>query len=615
MKKILLAAFNKDIARELASRLGIRNPDRPWAVQQRAIFDFFKTLPRHLVVPALAGTGKTTTIIEAITYIQDGEAEAKTLHSLGNGFIRRQWSNVRTDEEAQQVDMDRARAACGQSAPDDIVYGVKKLASLCKNCLPLSDDVGEVVELAVKYDLEPDEEWEEEGWTVERVAKLALAARDAAKVRDSQGRVSYDDMIYLPLALRLARAWYDVVVIDEAQDMNAAQIMLARAACKKTGRIVVVGDSNQAIYGFRGADSGSLERLRIELDAAVLPLTVTYRCGKSIVARAAAIVPGFTAAPSAPDGIVDSLDEEKLFETAKPGDFVLCRRNAPLMSTCLGFLKRGVRARVQGRDVVKGLKLAVSKLRAKSVPDFIERVGGWLKKEISRAEKVTGEDARAAKIERLTDQAETLTALAEGCASIAEIGMRVETLFGDHGKDGPPHVVCSSVHRAKGLEADRVFILTETKKRPAKDAQEERNIEYVANTRARLHLTIVPLRGRDGKAAVDTASPVTPSSTSFAPRAASRHIGTVGKRETFKGLVVERIFASDGQWGTTHIHQMRDQSGNVFKWFSTSGKLDAGQAYDIKGTVKSHETFRGEAQTVITRCAATKVAAASKVAS
>jgi len=615
MTKILLAAFNKKIAVELQGRLGTRNPDRLWAPQQRAVFSWFKDSMGHLVVRALAGTGKTTTIIEAVNYVPGAETEAKTLHSLGLGFIKRHWSNVNTNDEAQQVDIDRARKVCGAGAPDDIVMDVKKLAALCKNCLPLSDDVDEVMDLAEAHDFEPDSEWEEEGWTIERVAKLALAARDAAKERDPQGRISFDDMIYLPVALRLVRPWYDMVIIDEAQDMNAAQILLARGACKKTGRVVVVGDPNQAIYGFRGADSGSLDRLKMELRATELPLTVTYRCGKAIVALAQKFVPDFTAAPGNPEGVVDSLPgEEELFAAAKPGDFVLCRRNAPLMSTCLGFLRRGIPARVEGRDVAKGLKAVISKLRAKSVPDFIERVGGWLKKEIARAAKISAEEARQAKVDRMTDQAEALVALAEGCASVAEIGMRIETLFGDHGKGGPGQIVCSSVHRSKGLEADRVFILREEKKRPSKNGKEEANIEYVAITRARLHLTMVPLRARGEAGASKSAGSTSSPAPTSAPRAASRHMGTLGKRETFR-LTVDRIFDTDGQWGTTHIHQMCDASGNVFKWFSTSEKLDAGVTYDVKGTVKSHETYRGEAQTVLTRCAATKVGGVVRSAS
>ena len=82
-----------------------------------------------------------------------------------------------------------------------------------------------------------------------------------------------------------------------------------------------------------------------------------------------------------------------------------------------------------------------------------------------------------------------LSALADGCVSVSEIYSRVNTLFADS-EDGNTKgfVVCSSVHRAKGLEADRVFVLEETVR---DDNDEEANIAYVAYTRAKKHLTRV----------------------------------------------------------------------------------------------------------------------------
>ena len=68
-----------------------------------------------------------------------------------------------------------------------------------------------------------------------------------------------------------------MVVVDEAQDMTSAQLEIAVGACKRGGRVVIVGDDRQAIYGFRGADSGGLDRLKKLLKAKELGLTTTYR--------------------------------------------------------------------------------------------------------------------------------------------------------------------------------------------------------------------------------------------------------------------------------------------------------------------------------------------------
>jgi DNA helicase-2/ATP-dependent DNA helicase PcrA len=63
-------------------------------------------------------------------------------------------------------------------------------------------------------------------------------------------------MIYLPLAWNLTAKDYQLVVVDEAQDMTAAQLEIAQRVCN--GRICVVGDDRQAIYGFRGATAVQL---------------------------------------------------------------------------------------------------------------------------------------------------------------------------------------------------------------------------------------------------------------------------------------------------------------------------------------------------------------------
>lgn len=482
--------------------------EKTWSDQQNAIFEFFRRGYGNLVVRARAGTGKTTTIIEAVKHApQDkillaafnkriateltnrigssSNVEAKTLHSLGFAYIRRQWKDVKVDVA---VDIDRARAICGgKNAPDEMVVIVKKLAGLLKNVEPFTTDFETVIPIAEQFDCVPDEEWQQDGWDTERVCQLAISARDAAKERDERGRVSFDDMIFIPLANNFARPWFTMVVVDEAQDMNYAQLLLAQRACKRVGRIVVVGDDAQAIYGFRGADSNGLDRLKRELDAAELGLTVTYRCGRKIVDIAAKVVSDFRAADQNADGTVDGMDDEKLLEAAQAGDFILSRKNAPLMPLCLAFLKQGVRARIEGRDIGAGLRAIVIKFKARSVPQFIERVQGWAAKQTARAEKLTDATAREDRLAQIDDQAEMLTALAEGCVSVEEILKRTDTLFGDS-EGAPPAVVLSSVHKAKGLEADRVFILSDTL---GSGSREERNIYYVAVTRAKAHLTWV----------------------------------------------------------------------------------------------------------------------------
>lgn len=483
---------------------------RIWSDQQVLIFNWFKDGEGHLVVRARAGTGKTTTIIEAIGLAPEEKIlvcafskdiarelverikafnrygiQALTLHGVGYKFCARNWQGIEVDDHRGER---LARQVLGDEAPDEIVKLVTNLASVAKGACPFPT-LETLQDLAVEHDLLPSEEWEEEGWTFSRVGTAVMNAMTLACKRD--GFVDFDDMVFVPIRNKWARGWWDLVVVDEAQDMNASQLLLARAVCSRGGRIAVVGDDRQAIYGFRGADSGSIDRLKRELNATELGLTVTYRCPKSVVALAAKIVPDYVAAPTAPEGQVTTIGYEKLVEAASEGDFVLSRKNAPLAKTCLKLLKAGKRAKIAGRDTVgKGLIALVKKMKGKSIPHFLERLNTWEKKETERALKNTNEKLAQSRVDFVKDQKATLESLCEGMAGVKELEARISALFTEVKRDDgkASYILCSSVHRSKGLEAERVFVFGETLRN---DDIEEKNIHYVAITRAKAHLTWV----------------------------------------------------------------------------------------------------------------------------
>lgn len=83
----------------------------------------------------------------------------------------------------------------------------------------------------------------------------------------------------------------------------------------------------------------------------------------------------------------------------------------------------------------------------------------------------------------------------------------------------------------------------------------------------------------------------------------SQYIGNVKERREFKGVTIEHVFDSEGQYGWTHFHVMTDAGGNCLTWRSSTRRLDPGSTVDLKGTIKDHTEYRGTKQTVLTRCA------------
>lgn len=481
------------------------NAKLDWSSEQIAIFNWFKVGKGNLVVRARAGTGKTTTIkeafghapearmlyavfnkknqIEAAAKIVDPRVEVKTLHALGYRFIKQYWRNARPDDK---VEWDRVDSAIGFDMVSEVVRAdVHKLVGFAKNML-INPGMGELVELAKSRDLGNDES------DALALAKYASRVLDASCSPRQDSRISFNDMVYLPVRMGWVRPWFDIVVIDEAQDMNLPQLTMARLASK--GRVCVVGDDRQAIYGFRGAVQDGMAYMQTLLGASELGLTLTYRCPKRVVALAQEFVPDYRVGDTAPEGVVREADEDQLLVSVEVGDAILSRANAPLMPLCLALLRRGVSAMIEGRDVGKMLVSLAKKLKARSVPDFLARVKVWRDRMVKRASKADGA-LKESKIAEYEDQAACLEAVAEDARSVQDVLDRLDDLFRDSEGERRPMVVLSSVHKAKGLEWDNVFLLRDTfmRTRPGSSGanQEEVNIYYVAMTRAKRTLVMV----------------------------------------------------------------------------------------------------------------------------
>lgn len=483
---------------------------RNWSEQQAAIFGWFADSELYgtrsnLVVVARAGTGKTTTIIEGINRapesnillcafnkriaeeltnrIANPNAKAQTLHALGFAAVRNYWTGLRVCSNGERADS-LAEKVCGFKAPDVVKRLVSKLHTKAREINPHARTIGDITDLVYAFECEPDETWQSAGFDATYVETKALECMElAATVKPTATGIDFADMIFLPVRNGWLCKTFDLVVVDEAQDMTVAQLEIAQGVCK--GRIAVVGDDRQAIYGFRGADSNSLSRLKNELNAVELKLTVTYRCGQNIVNEARNMVPDFQCG-AAHEGVVDSLPVENLFNEIKNGDFLLSRTNAPLVSAAFALIRNGKRARIAGRDIGAGLKTVVRKLNRGhiGIETMIERIDAWREREVRRFEKAK----RTPQIEQTNDKAETLLVVAHESKSVADMETRIDGLFTDDGLGQAGVITCSSVHRAKGLEANRVFVLEFTLKG---GNIEEQNIAYVAVTRAKQHLTMV----------------------------------------------------------------------------------------------------------------------------
>lgn len=240
---------------------------RKWSDEQLAIFEWFRSGSGSLVVRARAGTGKTTTIkaafsqaaeetmlyavfnkknqIEAQAAICDARVDIKTLHSVGFSFIKSVWSNVKPDDS---VEKDRIRQVIGDSAPDEVAGILAKFVAWAKNTT-VNPSVDELMVIADEEGFElPD--FEDIGWTVKNLALKVRAVLDLSLKRDAQSRISFNDMVWLPVAAGWVRPSYDLVCVDEAQDMNLPQLLMARKPSDRTVECALSAMTVRRFMGF-----------------------------------------------------------------------------------------------------------------------------------------------------------------------------------------------------------------------------------------------------------------------------------------------------------------------------------------------------------------------------
>jgi DNA helicase II / ATP-dependent DNA helicase PcrA len=476
------------------THLHFAQPKRNWSEFQKNIFRDIARGTGHTVVIARAGSGKTSTIVEGFKYLPKGKktlmvafnkaiaeelkqrapsyVDVMTLHSLGFRAIKQSFG------ADVVLENDKCNELIKTLIGDDydmweVNQSIAKCVSLCKGFL--FDTPAKIGDLIDKFGIEIFD------YSREKFIELVIKTLGLCKAKKNV--IDFDDMIWFPFVYRLNVGKFDVVFVDEAQDLNAAQMAMVLSANKMDGRIIAVGDPAQSIYQFRGADSEAIPNFITKLGAKTLPLSVTYRCPKKVVALAQEVVPDIVACENAKEGTLEDVPAEQLLRLVKPGDFVLSRTNAPLIKHCMALLKAGVPANIQGRDVGSNLIYFIKKSKAKTINAFITYVNTWREVEVKRllSEK---KDSMVA-----IDKSECLLNLCEGTLTIKDLKETIEKLFND--VDDAAKVMFSTTHKAKGLERDRVFVLANTYRYGPGVEGEEANLWYVAVTRSKSELYLV----------------------------------------------------------------------------------------------------------------------------
>ncbi|GIH13164.1 ATP-dependent DNA helicase UvrD [Rugosimonospora africana] len=285
-----------------------------------------------MLIVAGPGTGKTRTLTHRIAYLC-AEMDVYPEECLAITFTRRA-----ADELRQRLD-----GLLGEAAEDVTVATFHSLG------LTILREHAELAGLSPSFRIAEEDE---------RIAALTAAgAADESAARrmlregvDDELRERYvkglrasdlvdlDDLVRLPVALlrddpeltERYRARWPWVFVDEYQDVDPVQYELLRLLAPADGNLCAIGDPDQAIYSFRGADVSFFLRFSQDFtDARVVRLTRNYRSSAPIVAAAvqaiapSSLVPGRRLDPARLDPEAVPIGLYTAASTADEADFVV----------------------------------------------------------------------------------------------------------------------------------------------------------------------------------------------------------------------------------------------------------------------------------------------------
>ena len=477
--------------------------------EQKRFFLFLVKRYEHTLLKAYAGCGKTTTIVEGVKLIPKDksimflafnkhikeELQTKlpehvrcyTTYGLGNAAIKRKYKDtIQFDEfKIDKIILKKSKSwNLNEELKDDneisiYLNDIKKLVNFCRLTLTLKPDY--IPYIAERYEVPLTKSKD-----IKRVLKVLDTATNDRKSYD------YTDMVYLPAVDN--SIWMfpqDYVFVDEVQDLNRCQIKIIEKILKRdkmsgkiTGRLISVGDFFQGIYGFNAADEKSFQWFEKFQNTKVLPLSISFRCSKAVIRKAQEIVPEIRALENAPEGMVrdgSALDE------AKSGDFILCRTTMPLVQMFFQFLIQNKKAIIKGSDIGIHLIELIGKINSiEKLITFWEGELAMFRKDLKN-EGVLNPNEHTG-YSALEDKVLTLLFLARISESITDLKNKITVIFTDNIEG----ICLSTVHKVKGLEANRVFIirpdLLPMDVRKPWQVIQEKNLEYVAYTRAKLEL-------------------------------------------------------------------------------------------------------------------------------
>lgn len=465
--------------------------DKPnHTIEQLDILAAASASKSNIMIQALAGTGKTSTLEALVSHLpkqpvlylcfnkknaneasdrMPSTCTVRTFNSIGH----RVWASVvgknlrlepkKTQNILREIINEAPKST--QSALWDCFYEVGQAVALGKSLCYLPADcypgIKSLVTQGIFHSLleeEPDD--------------LASDLIDTVFIRSIkqsyEGLIDYNDQVYMPALFRGTYPQFPIVLVDEYQDLSPCNHALLSRLVK--GRIIGVGDPNQNIYGFRGAAAEGMTSAIANFSMDVYPLSTSFRCPSTIVNHVKWHVPSFRASKEGGNvRLPHRLDSSDIGD----GSTIISRNNAPLLRVAFSLLGSGRSISIAGSDIGPKLIAIMKKLGSVDLTksQTLDAIAEWENDKLAKESK-TAEDL-----------AGCMRVFAEHGTDLGQAIAYAEHLFKQTGT-----ILLTTIHKAKGLEWKDVYHLDPWLVRRHPNPQ-QKNLDYVCSTRSGDSLT------------------------------------------------------------------------------------------------------------------------------
>lgn len=491
---------------------------------QAKIFDFIEHGVGNMIISAAAGSSKTTTIVNATRYIPKDKRvlfiafnkdiveklkqEVKrenvhicTFHSLGNSILL---ENKIIDQNTE-INEYKYSSFIKDNINNITKYGeTKTLGNTRKHYISNIIKLSEYCRYYLSFSTKEIKKTAET-YGINLIRDEVSVCKNVLKWgKENLGTIDYTDMIWLinELHLTTKKHQYDFIFIDEAQDTSIMQQKMVEKCFKRGTRFVTVGDDFQKINVWCGSSVDAINNFKAKPNTQTFQLPISYRCPKKIVELSKKYSNNIVAAPNAEEG---EINYNVSIYAPKNNDMVLCRTTAPLIKLHLKYLRNNKKSYIRGFEDIRTEYIElINNTHSKTIDKncltydgLIPRLYKELFDEIDRLMSNLNlneeEVMNHPNVFKLYDNIQGILSLSDGLSTTDDLIEKINIVFNGDQKDA---IHLSTIHKAKGLEADNVFILYPNLlpyPYATRDWEHEteKNLIYVAYTRAKKTLNFM----------------------------------------------------------------------------------------------------------------------------